>query len=74
MWIFHVISVVCLLCFHVRLFIVTLWFRGQTDIYGLFCEFVAPPGRKSLLLFSVMDMSWGIRNPCFTKFSVVSFL
>ena len=50
------------------------WSRGQTDIYGLFCEFVAPPGRKSLLLFSVRDMSWGLGNQCFTKFSVVSFL
>ena len=35
---------------------------------------VAPPGRKTWLLFSVRDMSWGLRNPCFTKFSVVSFL
>ena len=35
---------------------------------------VAPPGRKSLLLFSVRDMSGGLRNPCFTKFSVVNFL
>ena len=35
---------------------------------------VAPPGRKSWLLFSVRDMSGGLRNPCFTKFSVVNFL
>ena len=53
---------------------VTLWSRGQTDIYELFCEFVAPPGRKTWLLFSVRDMSWGLRTPCFTKFSVVSSL
>ena len=33
------------------------WSRGQTEIYGLFCEFVAPPGRKTSLLFSVRDMS-----------------
>ena len=35
---------------------------------------VAPTGRKAWLLFSVRDMSWGLRNPCFTKFSVVNFL
>ena len=35
---------------------------------------VAPPGRKSWLLFSVRDMSGGLRNPCFTTFSVVNFL
>ena len=35
---------------------------------------VAPPGRKSWLLFSVRDMSGGLRNPCLTKFSVVRFL
>ena len=40
--------------------------RGQTEIYGLFCEFVAPQ-KKTLLLFSVRDMSWGLINPCFTK-------
>ena len=51
-----------------------IWSRGQIDIYGLFCEFVAPPGIKTWLLFSVRDMSWGLRNPCFTKFTVVSFL
>ena len=35
---------------------------------------VAPPGRKTWSLFSVRDTSWGHGNPCFTKFSVVSFL
>ena len=35
---------------------------------------VAPPGRKTWLLFSVRDLSWGHRNPCFTQFSVVTFL
>ena len=25
------------------------WSRGQTDIYGLFCEFVAPPRKKNLI-------------------------
>ena len=44
-----------------------LWTRGQTEIYGLLFEFVAPPGRKSWLLFSVRDMPWGLRNPSFTK-------
>ena len=29
-----------------------LWPRVQTEIYGLFYEFVAPPGRKSWLLFT----------------------
>ena len=35
---------------------------------------VAPPRKKNWLLFSVRDMLWGHRNPCFTKFSVVIFL
>ena len=35
---------------------------------------VASPGRKTWSLFSVRDMSWGLRYPCFTKFSVVNFL
>ena len=35
---------------------------------------VAPPGRKTWSLFSVRDMSWGLGNPCFTKFSVVNLL
>ena len=30
-------------------------------------------GRKSWLVFSVRGMSGGLRNPCFTKFSVVYF-
>ena len=25
------------------------WSRGQTEIYGLFCEFVAPPRKKNLV-------------------------
>ena len=50
------------------------WSRGQTEIYGLFCEFVASQEEKTWLLFSVRDMSWGLRNACFTKFSVVKFL
>ena len=41
---------------------------------GYFASLLHPPGRKSLLLFSVRDMSGGLRNPCFTKFSVVNFL
>ena len=28
-------------------------------------------GRKTWLLLSVRDMSWYLRNPCFTKFSLV---
>ena len=30
--------------------------------------------RETWLLFSVWDMSWGYRNTCFSKFSIVSFL
>ena len=41
---------------------------------GYFASLLHPPGRKSSLLFSVRDMSGGLRNPCFTKFSVVNFL
>ena len=32
------------------------------------------PGRKAWLLFSVRGMSWGLRNPCFSKFVLVSRL
>ena len=39
-----------------------------------FASLLHPPGRKSWLLYSVRDMSGGLRNPCFTKFSVVNFL
>ena len=41
---------------------------------GYFASLLHPTGRKSWLLFSVRDMSGGLRNPCFTKFSVVNFL
>ena len=41
---------------------------------GNFASLLHPPERKSWLLFSVRDMSGGLRNPCFTKFSVVNFL
>ena len=48
---------------------------GAKLVYmGYFASLLHPPGRKTWLLFSVRDMSWGLRNPCFTKFSVVSFL
>ena len=48
---------------------------GAKLIYmGYFASLLHPPGRKTWLPFSVRDMSWGLRNPCFTKFSVVSFL
>ena len=30
-------------------FFLSLWSRGQTDIYGLFREFVAPPRKKNLV-------------------------
>ena len=41
---------------------------------GYFASLLHPPGRKSWLLFPARDMSGGLRNPCFTKFSVVRFL
>ena len=31
-------------------------------------------GRKAWLLFTVRDMCWGLRNPCFSKFSLVNRL
>ena len=46
--------------------------RDQIEICGLFCEFVAE--EKTLLLFSVRDMSLGLRIQCLTKFSVVNCL
>ena len=48
---------------------------GAKLIYmGYFASLLHPPGRKTWLLFLVREMSWGPGNPCFTKFSVVSFL
>ena len=47
-------------------------YRDQIEICGLFCEFVAE--EKTLLLFSVRDMSLGLRIPCLTKLSVVNCL
>ena len=41
---------------------------------GYFASLLHPPGRKGWLPFSVRDMSGGLRNTCFTKFSVVNFL
>ena len=41
---------------------------------GYFASLLHSPGRKSWLLFSVRDMSRGLRNPCFTEFPVVNFL
>ena len=26
-----------------------IWFRGHTEICGLFCEFVASPGKENLV-------------------------
>ena len=50
------------------------WPGGQTEMYGLFCTFVAPTGRKPCLLFSVRNMSGGLRNPCLTIVFCVNFL
>ena len=55
--------------------VVHLYGLGAKLIYmGYFVSLLHPLGRKTWLLFSVRDMSWGLRNPRFTKFSVVSFL
>ena len=35
------------ICIKIREY--SLWSRGQTYIYGLFCEFVAPPRKKNLV-------------------------
>ena len=49
LWIIHVISGVCLLCFRVRLFIVALWssaWKGLTSLLSFvmsYCEFVIFP-------------------------------
>ena len=48
--------------------------QDSVGAISLILSSVAPPGRKSLSLFLVRDMSWGLGNPCFTKFSVVKFL
>ena len=56
-------------------FIFNIYRLGAKLIYvGYFASLLYPPGRETWLLFSVRDMSWGLRNPRFTKFSVVSFL
>ena len=54
------------------------WDQGS-DVFGLapklkFIVLLHPPGRKTWLLFSVWDMSWCLRNQCFTKFSMVDFM
>ena len=41
---------------------------------GYFASLLHPQEEKTWLLLSVRDTSWGLRNPCFTKISVVSFL
>ena len=41
---------------------------------GYFASLLHHPGRKSWLFFFSQGHVWGLRNPCFTKFSVVNFL
>ena len=41
------------------------WFRGQTEIYGLFCEFVAPPGKKNLIAVLSQAHVLGAWKPIF---------
>ena len=44
------------------------------EIGGLFCEFVAPPGREIWLLSWLKGMSWRLEKPCCTKLPVIGFL
>ena len=62
--------------FYIFAFLVKRHFSvgAKLKYMGYFASLLHPPGRKSWLLFSVRDMSGGLRNPCFTKFSVVRFL
>ena len=39
--------------------------RGQTEIYGLFCEFVAPPRKKKLVTIFSQGHVWGPQKPMF---------
>ena len=32
------------------------WYRGQADICGLFCEFVAPPRKKILVTIRIVPL------------------
>ena len=59
---------------HLCNFFFLLSILGSVGAKSQILSSVAPPGRKAWSLFSVMDMSWGLGNPCFTKFSVVNFL
>ena len=56
--------------FH-RLYPISFWSRDRTEIYGLFCELVAPQEWK-LGYYNQSGKTWCLRNPCFTKFSVVT--
>ena len=51
--------------FYMKLQLMTLWIAYKNEP----CS--PATGRETWLLFSVWDMSWGIRNPCFTMFSLV---
>ena len=42
-----------------------VWSRGQTDIYGLFCEFVAPPRKKNLVTIFSQGHVLGPWKPMF---------
>ena len=48
---------------------------GAKLIYmSYFGSLLHPREEKTWLLFSVRDMSWGHENPCFTKFSRVTYV
>ena len=44
----------------------TYWSGAKLRYMGYFSSLLQPPGRKSWLLFSIWDMSWGLINPSFT--------
>ena len=39
--------------------------RDQTEIYGLLCEFVAPPRKKKLVTIFSQGHVWGPQKPMF---------
>ena len=56
------------LCYFCLVFITGLGAKSQN------LSSVAPPRKKKLVTIFSQGHVWGLRNPCFTKFSVVNFL
>ena len=59
--------IVCFIYFDNSLFwpLYGYWSRGQTDIYGLFCVFVAPPRKKNLVTIFSQGHVLGPWKPMF---------